>query len=106
MTSQESDFADQIIQDNLPAHTEPPRDTFLPWHRVRKEYIRRFQWNELTARMVRGCWRRQLHQKESEWSIEERPDDEFSMPKDVLLQRFLSCLMIPGEDLLDVRALW
>jgi hypothetical protein len=106
MTPPESDFADSIIQDNLPTHTEPPRDNFLPWHRVRKEYIRRLQWNELTVRMVKGCWRRQLHQRESEWSIEDRPDEEFKVPEDVLLQRALTCLMIPGEDLLDVRALW
>jgi hypothetical protein len=106
MTSQESDLADGIVQDELPVHTEPPRDKFLPWHRVRKEYIRRFQWNELTARMIKGSWRRQLHQKESEWTLEDRPDEELQVPEDVLLQRALCCLMIPGEDLLDVRALW
>lgn len=106
MPEPESDFVDEIIQDSLPVHTEPPRDTFLPWHRVRKEYIRRFQWNELTARMVKGRWRRQLHQPEKEWSFEDQGDEELQLPADVLLQRALSCLVIPGEDLLDVRALW
>jgi hypothetical protein len=56
--------------------------------------------------MVKGSWRRQLHQPEREWSLEDQPDDELQVPEDVLLQRALSCLMIPGEDLLDVRALW
>jgi hypothetical protein len=108
MSFQESDFVDDIIQDNLPVHTEPPRDTFHPWHRVRKEYIRRLQWNELTARMVKRTWRRQLHLEEHEWSFEERPDEEknLQLPESVLLQRSLNCLMIPGEDLLDIRALW
>lgn len=106
MADQESDFADDIVQDKLPVHTEPPRDKFLPWHRVRKEYIRRFQWNALTARMVKGRWRQQLQQPERGWSFEDQPDEEFQVPEDIRLQRTLSCLVIPGEDLLDIRALW
>src|SRR5215467_12491562 len=108
MSSQESDFVDDIIPDALPVHTEPPRDTFHPWHRIRKEYIRRLQWNELTARMVKRTWRRQLNVEEPEWSFEDRPDEDksFQLPESVLLQRSLNCLLIPGEDLLDIRALW
>jgi hypothetical protein len=56
--------------------------------------------------MLKGSWRRQLHQEERDWSLEELPDDELQVPRDVLLERTLRCLMIPGEDLLDIRALW
>ncbi|MBI3853499.1 MAG: hypothetical protein HY298_24895 [Verrucomicrobia bacterium] len=108
MSSEGSDFADDIIQDELPAHTEPPRDKFLPWHRVKKEYIRRFQWNELTARMIKRYWRQQLQQDEGEWSLDETSSAgvKFDLPANVGLDRPLRCLVIPGEDLLDVRALW
>ncbi len=108
MNSQGSDFADDIIQDDLPVHTVPPRDKFLPWHRVKKEFIRRNQWNELTARMIKRYWRQQLQQPEGEWSLDEDADAAVivKLPADVALDRTLKCLVIPGEDLLDVRALW
>jgi hypothetical protein len=107
MSSQESDFADDIIADQLPAHSEPPRDEFMPWHRVRKEYIRNRQWNELAGRLVKGCWRKQLQQAESEWSLDEAADgSQLEIPEGVALDKSLNCLVIPGDDLLDVRALW
>src|SRR6266436_7817678 len=108
MNSQGSDFADDIIQDDLPVHTVPPRDKFLPWHRVKKEFIRRNQWNELTARMIKRYWRQQLQQPEGDWSLDENADAAVTvkLPADVALDRTLKCLVIPGEDLLDVRALW
>jgi|SRR5579864_1490247 len=108
MSSQDSDLANDIVQDSLPVHTEPPRDTFAPWHKVRKEYIRHLQWNELTARLVKGNWRRHLHFEEREWSFEDGSDEdkEIQLPDEAILDRALTCLVIPGEDLLDVRALW
>jgi hypothetical protein len=108
MSSQGSDFADDIIQDDLPVHTVPPRDKFLPWHRVKKEFIRRNQWNELTARMIKRYWKQQLRQEEGEWPIDDAADaaDTPRFPPDVVLERTLKCLLIPGEDLLDIRALW
>jgi hypothetical protein len=108
MTSQGSDFADEIVQDKLPSHTEPPRDKFLPWHRVKKEFIRQFQWNNLTVRMIKRYWAQQLKQEETDWSIDENNagDQKFKPPAGVQLKRPLQCLVIPGEDLLDVRALW
>ena len=106
MSSQESDFADDIVADHLPTHSEPPRDEFMPWHRVRKEYIRRHQWNELAIRLVEGCWRKQLQQAESEWSLEEAVEGpQLEIPEGVALDKSLNCLVIPGDDLLDVRAL-
>jgi hypothetical protein len=56
--------------------------------------------------MVKRRWRQQLQQPEKEWSFEDQPDEQFELPEEVLLQRALSCLVIPGEDLLDIRALW
>jgi len=108
MKSSESDLVDDIIQDELPAHTMPPRDRFLPWHRVKKEFIRRNQWNELTARMIKRYWRQQLHEPELAWTLDENQDAlaPVNLPPDVTLERTLKCLVIPGEDLLDVRALW
>jgi hypothetical protein len=97
-----SNFIRDIIQDDLPTHTEPPRDKFLAWHRVKKEYIRRFQWNEITARMIKRYWRQQLQQDEGEWSLDETSSagDKLDLPANVALDRPLRCLVIPGEDLL------
>jgi hypothetical protein len=107
MSSGPSDLADGIVQDSLPTHTEPPRDEFLPWHKVRKEYIRRFQWNELARRLVTGSWRRHLNIEEADWSLgDPEKGPELQLPDGVFLERALACLVIPGEDLLDVRALW
>ncbi|MGD0089647.1 MAG: hypothetical protein ABSE73_06975 [Planctomycetota bacterium] len=108
MSSEGADFVDEIVQDKLPTHTAPPRDKFLPWHRVRKEFIRKFQWNELTARMLKRHWKRQLELPETEWSLDDQGTDQalLNMPPDVALERTLKCLVIPGEDLLDIRALW
>lgn len=104
----DSDFVDEIVQDRLPTHMEPPRDIFLPWHRVRKEYIRQYQWNELISRMIKRYWKRQLQQPETEWSLDDQGVDEIEipLPADIAMERTLKCLVIPGDDLLDVRALW
>ena len=110
MTPLESEFVDEIMPDKPPVHTEPPesRDKFLPWHRVRKEYIRRFQWGKLTARVVKRSWLRQLQLDEGEWSLSDEADEEkiSQLPSKTVPDRALRCLVIPGEDLLDVRALW
>jgi hypothetical protein len=108
VSSQGSDFVDDIVQDELPVHTGPPRARFLPWHRVKKEYIRCNQWNDLTARMINRYWSQQLKHGNSDWPLEETEDarPSIKVPVDVILERTLKCLVIPGEDLLDVRALW
>jgi hypothetical protein len=58
--------------------------------------------------MIKRYWRKQLQQEEVEWSLEEAIDANVlvKLPAAVLLDRALKCLVIPGEDLLDVRALW
>jgi hypothetical protein len=107
MNSQGSDFADEIVQDKLPAHTELLRDKFLPWHRVKKEFIRRFQWNELTARMIKKHWKQELKLGGGDWSLDEdEKADSFKLPANFAQEHSLKCLVIPGEDLLDLRALW
>ena len=107
MTSEFTSFADEIIQDDLPQHTVPPRDKFRPWHRVKKEYIRREQWNELTVSMIKRYWKQQLKQPDG-WQLDDDSDSSAAVepPADVKWDHTLKCLVIPGEDLLDVRALW
>ena len=98
MKSQGSDFADEIVQDELPTHTELPRDKFLPWHRAKKEYIRRFQWNELTARMIKRHWRQELKMVNSEWSLDDAgADTDFQLPASFAQEYALRCLVIPGK---------
>lgn len=59
---------------------DPPRRIFKPWHRPRKQWIRRYQWHDGLLDMMR--------------------DTHF--PDDSRIVRYLS---LPGEDLLDVRVL-
>src|ERR1700728_1819274 len=108
MSSEGSDFIDDIVQDDLPTHTAPPRDKFLPWHRVKKEFIRRNQWNDLIARMIKRYWWQQLKRDAAVWSFDDAAgiDEAVQVPADIVLDRTLKCLVIPDEDLLDVRALW
>lgn len=97
MTPQVSDIADGIIPEKRPEHISPPRAIFKPWHKVRKQYIRKCQWNELAKRNVNGSWRTEL-QRPSVVNIES--------PSSMHILRPLRCLVIPGDDLLDVRSLW
>lgn len=108
MTSDDSDFVDDIVSDRRPVHTEPPGDDFKAWHRVRKEFIRQQQWNELTIRLVKRRWHRELQQNEIEWTLESDVDEieAISAPSSEAQKRPLRCLVIPGDDLLDIRALW
>jgi len=108
MTPEEPSFGDEIIQDKVPEHTAPRRDFFRPWHRVRKEYIRSRQWNLLTERMVERYWKRELQQPEHEFSLDDSQasDLPFEPNANSFLKRPLKCLVIPGEDLLDLRALY
>lgn len=98
MSPQNSDIADGITQEKLPEHIIPPLTTFKkPWHKVRKQYIRRHQWNALTKRRIEGKWRSDL----------QRPStcaEQFHSSMHVA--RPLRCLVIPGDHLLDVRSMW
>ncbi len=92
-----SDIAEGIVPEKLPEHIAPPRTEFLPWHKVRKHFIRRHQWNELAKRNVNGRWRTDL-QKPSATAGRSHST--------MLVTQPLRCLVIPGNHLLDVRSMW
>lgn len=97
MNLQDSDIADGIVPEHIPEHIAAPRSTFLPWHKVRKQFIRRNQWNALTIRNVNDRWRRDL----------DKPSAiNGGNVSSMHVMRPLRCLVIPGDDLLDMRALW
>ena len=110
MSSQSSDLADDIVPSAVPEHAVPLRVEFLPWHRVRKQYIRERQWNKLTSRMVDRYLRSQLQNDAADWSVAEEQGEAAEtaaeVPESVRVDRPLRCLVIPGNDLLDMRALW
>lgn len=63
-----------------PVIEEVPPRPFKPWHRPRKQWIRRYQWHDPLLKMLQ----------------------ETHFPADSRIMRYLS---LPGEDLLDVRVL-
>lgn len=106
MDATDSDLVDDIVADRLPAHTAPLSDDFKPWHRVRKEFIRQHQWNELTSRLVKRRWHRELKEPDETVEVDVEQSGEPSDSQDDFRKRPLKCLVIPGDDLLDIRALW
>ena len=97
MSSTGSDIGDGIIPDERPEHLPPPRTEFLPWHKVRKQFIRRHQWNELAKRHVKGNWRADL----------QKPSESGEQTSSTLhVMKPLRCLVIPGNHLLDLRSMW
>lgn len=77
------EFSDEEIVGRIARRVvaeEPPRRQFEPWHRPRKQWIRRYQWHDSLLEMMR----------------------ETHFPADARIMRYLS---LPGEDLLDVRVL-
>ena len=79
MSEEPSDLSDDIVPDQ-PRHSDFAR-RFAPWHKVRKEYVRKEQWNKFINRFIERYWKLSL----------------VSQP--------LQCLVIPGDDLLDIRSL-
>jgi len=92
-----SDIADNIVP-SKPEHIRRRRSEFLPWHKVRKQFVRKNQWNELVKQMVNDDWRNAL----------DRPSKAAGMTVGSAMHvaEPLQCLVIPGDDLLDVRSLW
>lgn len=76
MSETNSDFVDDIVPAAEPHHLTVQAE-FAPWHKVRKQYIRKHQWNK----QLLVCAQRQCLSD-------------------------IRCLVIPGDDLLDVRSLW
>lgn len=80
----DSDLGDGIVPDELPKHSSLSatlRKDFKPWHRIRKQFIRERQWNH----EIRFLAQRYLRSE---------------------VNRPVRCLVLPGEDLLDVRCVW
>lgn len=97
MSSFESDIGDGIIPDKLPEHSAQAQAEFspCPWHKVRKQYIRKKQWNLLVSRSIKRNWG---HLKKL--SEIQGLGESTMQAKDTL-----NCLVIPGDHLLDVRSL-
>ncbi len=102
MTDNSSDLSDDIVPE-APQHSSFER-RFAPWHKVRKEFVRKEQWNKFVIRYVRRYLKSELQTEGmSEWSA----DDEASgIPDTIKVAHPLKCLVIPGDDLLDIRSLW
>ena len=79
MIEDEASLSDDIVPD-IPKHASFERE-FAPWHKVRKEFVRREQWNRLIIQYAERYLRKEIN------------------------QRPLACLVIPGDDLLDIRSL-
>lgn len=110
MTSTDSDFADDIVQGESPQHLPAPgalRIDFRPWHRVRKQFIRESQWNHEIFHLAQRL-RRTLQTSETEWGDSSGGDDQpiEEIPETARVERPLRCLLLPGDELLDVRCIW
>lgn len=79
----DDEFSDDDILSRIvrrPTVEAPPIRAFKPWHRPRKQWVRRYQWHDQVLEALR----------------------ETHFPADAKVARYLS---MPGEDLLDVRVL-
>lgn len=79
MSDSTDSILNEVLDKKLPQHSLRPRRGFEPWHKPRKQYIRRHQW---LAETVKIC------------NTLKFKDD-----------RPLKYLSLPGEDLLDVRVI-
>ena len=102
MTDDSSDISEDIVPD-VPQHTLLARE-FFPWHKVRKEFIRKEQWNKFIVRYAQRYLRGALQDAaaKEEWT----QDSENGIPDSTKIDRPLKCLVIPGDDLLDIRSLY
>ena len=101
MTDASSELSDDIVPLE-PQHSSLERN-FAPWHKVRKEFIRKEQWNKLIIRYAVRYLKQELQEATGNdvWSA----DDDVKIPNSILIDRPLKCLVIPGDDLLDIRSL-
>jgi hypothetical protein len=106
----DSDLGDDIVQSELPTHVPLPpalKTGFKPWHRVRKQFIRDKQWNPAIRFLAQRYLRKELQSEETRWSEPNISEGaEASIPESVRIERPLRCFLLPGDDLLDIRALW
>ena len=79
MTEPTDTILGEVLDEKLPQHPTRPRRNFAPWHKPRKQFIRRRQWLAETAKIC----------------------DALQFKDD----RPLKYLSLPGEDLLDIRVI-
>lgn len=79
MNKRTDTILDEVLDRQLPEHPTRPTRKFEPWHKPRKQFIRRHQW---LAETVQLCAKLKFR--------DDRP---------------LKYLSLPGEDLLDVRVI-
>jgi len=75
-----NDFFPNILPTQPDSAVAPARKQFKPWHKPRKQFVRRFQWIKEIDALV----------------------SETHFPDDSRIFRYLS---LPGEDLLDIRSI-
>jgi len=108
----DTDLSDGIVSDELPQHIHPSPSTrtdFKPWHRVRKQFIREQQWNHEVRFLAQRFLRNELQHEETAWgesSSTPASTTEASTPENFRVERPLRCLVLPGDELLDIRSLW
>lgn len=110
MIPSEPDFDDDIVQGETPRHLPAPgalRSDFKPWHRVRKQFIREHQWNHEIHHLAKRL-RSALQTEETEWGVSPTGEGVTaeSVPEELRIERPLRCLLLPGDEMLDVRCLW
>ena len=101
MTDIFPELSDDIVPPE-PQHSSLARQ-FAPWHRVRKEFICKEQWNKFIIRYAVRYLKQELQETSDndKWSA----DDDVKIPNSIVIDRPLKCLVIPGDDLLDIRSL-
>lgn len=112
MSEEASNFSDDIVPAELPKHLPTSADTrkrgFLPWHKVRKQVIRNKQWNEAIVYRIKSYWRKHLKKEELVPTADLFGTTDASPEAATTVAsapQALNCLVIPGNDLLDVRSL-
>ena len=87
MTDNAADLSDDIVPKE-PQHAAIERD-FAPWHKVRKEYVRKEQWNKFVIRYAVRFLRHELQNAdEDNWSA----DTDVQIPDTVKIDHPLAAM--------------
>lgn len=106
MSEVSTDLSEDILLPALPEHIVPKRAEFAPWHKVRKQFIREKQWNFHAVNFARRFLNHCLQPLPADWDDSERQENAAEIPEEIRVDRPLNCLVIPGDDILDIRSLW
>jgi len=101
MTDNTSDLSDDVVPE-VPRHSPMDRE-FAPWHKVRKEFVRKRQWNRYIINYAKNVLTGRIQiEGESDWAVDVEPN---GVPESIEVADPLRCLVIPGDDILDIRSL-